>query len=345
MEARDFRSIGRAAQEELRRRALFLIERQGLSQGRAAQLVGVHRQTVNIWVKRYRERGEEGVLDGRRVSPRRGKGRLTAEEAGQVRGWISDGTPDQLDLPFALWTSRAVRELIERRFAKRLGLTAVQAYLWRWGMSPQKPLVRARERSPAAIAAWLERDYPAIARRAKAAGAVIYWGDETGISNQDQIGRSYAPKGKTPVVARTAKRITQSMIAAVSNRGLMRFMLYEGALDIDRFIGFLRRLTRDAGQKVFLIVDNLKVHHAKKVTAWVASHSHEVELFYLPAYAPEHNPDEYLNNDLKQTLRQKPQPRAKKDLIESARSVLRAIQRQPERVRTYFKPEPVRYAA
>jgi transposase len=225
-------------------------------------------------------------------------------------------------------------------------------------MSPQKPLVRARERSPAAIAAWLERDYPAIAGRAKAAGAVIYWGDETGvpsrqagwggetgISNQDQIGRSYAPKGKTPVVARTAKRITQSMIAAVSNRGLMRFMLYEGALDVDRFIGFLRRLTKDAGQKVFLIVDNLKVHHAKKVAAWVASHSHEVELFYLPAYAPEHNPDEYLNNDLKQALRQKPQPRAKKDLIESARSVLRAIQRQPERVRTYFKPEPVRYAA
>jgi transposase len=139
MEAHDFRSIGRATQEELRRRALFLIERQGLSQGRAAQLVGVHRQTVNVWVKRYRERGEESVLDGRRVSPRRGKGRLTAEEADQVRAWISDGTPDQRDLPFALWTSRAVRELIERRFAKRLGLTAVQAYLQRWGMSPQKP--------------------------------------------------------------------------------------------------------------------------------------------------------------------------------------------------------------
>ena len=131
-----FAGIGRATQEELRRRALFLIERQGLSQGRAAQLVGVHRQTVNIWGKRYRERGEEGALDGRRVSPRRGKGRLTAEEADQVRGWISDGTPDQLDLPFALWTSRAVRELIERRFAKRLGLTAVQAYLRRWGHEP-----------------------------------------------------------------------------------------------------------------------------------------------------------------------------------------------------------------
>ena len=345
MEARDFRGLGRPAQEALRRRALLLIEREGVSQGAAAKAVGVHRQTVNVWLKRYRERGEDGVLDGRRVSPRRGKGLLTAEEAGQVRAWVAGGTPDRLELPWALWTSRAVRELVERRFGKRLGLSTVQLHLKRWGLTPQKPVARAKERSPAAVQAWLERDYPAIAKRARAERAVIYWGDETGISNQDQVGRSWAPKGETPVVSRTAKRIAQSLIAAVSNRGLMRFMLYDGALDADRFIAFLRRLVRDAGRKVFLIVDNLKVHHAKKVAAWVASHLHEVELFYLPAYAPEHNPDEYLNRDLKQRLRQKPQPGAKEDLTKSTRSVLRAIQRSPRRVRAYFKPEPVRYAA
>jgi transposase len=345
MQARDFRSIGRVAQEELRRRALVLIEQQGRSQGEAAQLVGVHRQTVNIWVKRYREQGETGVLDGRRVSPRRGKGILSAKEAGQIWAWIVEQTPDQLELPFALWTSRAVRELIGQRLGKRLGLTAVQLYLQRWGLTPQKPLVRAKQRQPAAIAAWLATSYPAIARRAKAVRAVIYWGDETGISNQDQIGRSYAPKGQTPVVARTAKRISQSMISAVSNRGLMRFMLYEGALNADRFIAFLRRLVRDAGRKVILIVDNLKVHKAHKVQAWVASHAHEIELYYLPSYAPDHNPTEYLNNDLKQQLRQQPQASSEQELIERTRSVLRAIQRSPDRLQAYFRPKPVRYAA
>ena len=344
MERRDFRSIGRAAQEELRRRALVLIE-QGMSQTEAARVVGVQRQTVNIWHKRYRERGEESVLDGRRVSPRRGKGVLTAEEAQKVQRWIADKMPDQLKLPFALWTARAVLELIERRFGKRLGLSTVQLYLERWGLSPQKPLARARERSPAAISAWLERDYPLIARRAKTERAAIYWGDETGISNQDQIGRSWAPKGQTPVVARTAKRITQSLISAVSNRGLMRFMLYDGALNAERFIAFLRRLTKDAAQKVFLIVDNLRVHHAKRVKAWLASHLHEIELFYLPAYAPDHNPDEYLNNDLKQKLRQKPQPASKEDLIKNTRTLLRAIQRSPARVQAYFRPDAVQYAA
>ena len=345
MEARDFRGLGRPAQEALRRRALFLLEREGMTQAEAALAVGVHRQTVNIWRQRYRERGEDGLLDGRRVSPRRGQGRLTEDEARQVRDWIAEGTPDRLGLPFALWTSRAVRELIERRLAKRLGLSTVQLHLRRWGLTPQKPLVRAKQRQPAAIAAWLGTTYPAIARRARAAGAVIYWGDETGISNQDQVGRSYAPKGRTPVIARTAKRVTRSMIAAVSNRGLMRFMLYEGALNADQFIAFLRRLIADAGRKVFLIVDNLKVHKAGKVQAWAESHAHEVELFYLPPYAPDHNPSEYLNNDLKQQLRRQPQAGSKEELIGRTRSVLRAIQRSPERVRTYFRPEPVRYAA
>jgi transposase len=238
-----------------------------------------------------------------------------------------------------------VRELIEQRLGKRLGLTAVQLYLQRWGMSPPKPLVRAKQRQPAAIAAWLTTSYPAIARRAKAVRAVIYWGDETGISNQDQIGRSYAPKGKTPVIARSAKRIARSMISAVSNRGLMRFMLYEGALNADRFIAFLRRLIKDAGRKVILIVDNLKVHKAGKVQAWVESHAHEIELFYLPSYAPDHNPTEYLNNDLKQQLRQQPQAGSEQELTRRTRSVLRAIQRSPDRLQAYFRPEPVRYAA
>ena len=345
MEARDFRGLGRAAQEALRRRALLLIEHEGMTQAEAARAVGVHRQTVNIWQRRYREQGEDGVLDGRRVSPRRGKGRLTEDEARQVRDWIAEGTPDRLGLPFALWTSRAVRELIERRLAKRLGLSTVQLYLKRWGMTPQKPLVRAKQRSPAAIAAWLETAYPAIAKRAKAERAVIYWGDETGLSNQDQIGRSWAPRGRTPVVRRSAERITRSMIAAVSNRGLMRFMLYEGALNADLFLAFLRQLTKDAGRKVILIVDNLKVHKAGKVRAWVASHAHEIELVYLPSYAPDHNPTEYLNNDLKQKLRQRPQASSKEELTRRTRSVLRAIQRSPERIRAYFTPEPVRYAA
>ena len=270
---------------------------------------------------------------------------LTALEARRVQGWITDKCPDQMRLPFALWTAQAVRELIHMKLGKTLGLSTMQLYLKRWGFTAQKPLTRATQRDPHKIAVWLEQDYPSIAARAKRERAVIYWSDETGINNQDQIGRGYAPKGQTPVLAQAGQKFSTSMIAAVSNRGLMRFRLYEGALNVAIFIDFLKRLVKDAKQKVFLIVDNLRVHHAKAVMEWLAQHKDEIEIFYLPAYAPEHNPDEYLNNDLKQTIKNKPRAKTRDDLVATTSSILKSIQRRPHRVKSYFHAKHVRYAA
>src|ERR1039457_4287306 len=135
------------------------------------------------------------------------------------------------------------------------------------------------------------------------------------------------------------------MEAAVSNRGLMRFKLYKGALNVAIFIDFMKRLIKDAKQKVFLIVDNLRVHHAKAVQDWLARHKVEIEIFYLPAYAPEHNPDEYLNNDLKQTIKNKPRAKTRDDLVAATSSILKSIQRRPDRVKSYFHAKYVRYAA
>lgn len=345
MKRRDFRSLGRDAQEALRSRAVYMVQALGLSQGEAATAVGASRQIVNQWLRRYASAGDSALLDGRRVSPRKGRGLLTPAEASRVQGWIADKCPDQLKLPYALWTSGVVRELIRRRLGKELGLSTVQLYLARWGFTPQKPLSRATQRSEAAIGRWLEQEYPRIARRARREKAEIYWGDESGISNQDQVGRGYAPQGQTPVLRKTAKKLSTSMISAVNNRGLMRFMCFKGALNVRLFIAFLRRLTDGASGKLFLIVDNLRVHHAVKVRRWVAEHSAAIELFFLPPYAPEHNPDEYLNNDLKQQLKNRPKPDTQQELVKVTTSVLRSLQRRPERIRSYFRPPDVRYAA
>src|SRR5450631_2002479 len=345
MRQKDFRGIGRDTQEALRSRAVFPVLTVRKSQAEAAEAVGVSRQTVNQWLKRHAKTGEAGLLDGRRVSARKGKGKLTAAEAVRVQLWIRDKCPDQLKLPYVLWTAGIVQELIRRRLGKNLALSTVQLYLKRWNFTPQKPLKRATQRSPEAIRRWLEEEYPKIARRAKREKALIYWGDETGISNQDQIGRGYAPKGKTPVVRRTAKKITTSMISAVNNRGLMRFMCFKGALNAGLFISFLRRLIKGASGKQFLIVDNLRVHHSVKVSKWVTEHNDKIELFFLPPYAPECNPDEYLNNDLKQKLRNLPRPDSQEGLVQSTMSVLRSLQRRPNQIRAYFHHRDVRYAA
>jgi transposase len=341
---RDARSLSDDALETLRARAVAMV-RGGATQAAAARAVGVHKNTVSLWLKAWREAGEAGLKARRRGRRPGEQRRLSAAQERAIRKLITDRCPDQLKLPFALWSRAAVRDLIAARYGIALAITTVGEYLRRWGFTPQRPVKRAIARQDARIRAWLAADYPAIAARARAEGAEIHWGDETGISNQAGHGRSFAPRGKTPVVARSAKRHTTSMISTVTNRGTARFMIYEGALNVALFLTFLKRLTRGARRKIYLIVDNLRVHHARKVKAWIAAHPDKIALFFLPPYAPEHNPDELLNSAVKRRLARRPAPRHREELKASLRADMRRLQRLPDTIRAFFRAPTTAYAA
>ena len=178
-----------------------------------------------------------------------------------------------------------------------------------------------------------------------AEGAEIHWGDESGLRSDDVRGRSYAPKGQTPVIRVNNKRHGLSVISTVTNKGQMRWKIFDGALNADILIDFMRRLIRNAPKKIFLILDNLRVHHAKPVKAWLAANAQHIEVFYLPSYSPELNPDEMANADLKQGVTKLTPARTKLQLVKATARHLRSVQRQPERIRKYFEHEPVRYAA
>jgi transposase len=341
---RDFRQLAPVVQAELRRVAVGMVAA-GKTRIEAAAAVGVNRRFVGAWVKAAAQSGE-AALAGRRRGRHPGEQRaLTADQESRLRGLIATRCPDQVQLPFALWTREAVRALIARETGVTLALPVVGRYLRRWGFTPQRPIRRATERREPEVRAWLETEYPAIAARAKREGGEIQWADETGLSNQANYGRSFAPQGETPVILRPATRFTLSMIASLTNRGKLRFMIYAGALNAAIFVTFLRRLIQNAPGKVFLIVDNLRVHHAQRVTDWVHEHRDRLELFYLPSYAPEHNPEEFLNNDLKQTLARRRTPKTKAALKSGLRSYMRRLQRQPAKVRAFFQAPSVRYAA
>src|SRR5919199_26097 len=289
MQKRDGRSLSDEMLEVLRERAVAMAE-MGQSQLAIAAALGVHKNTVSRWLTAWRAGGDRALKRRQRGRRPQEQMAVSAAQAAEIQQLITDHCPDQLELPFALWGREAVRDLIWKRCGVTLAIRTVGDYLRRWGFTPQRPVKRALERHEARIRAWLAEDYPAIARRAKAERAEIHWGDETGLSNQANYGRSFAPKGQTPVIRRTAKRHTTSLISTLTNRGTLRFMIYEGALNASVFLTFLKRLLRSAERKVFLIVDHLKVHHATLITAWVADHQDQLELVFLPAYAPEHNP-------------------------------------------------------
>ena len=275
-----------------------------------------------------------------------GNGRsLSPDQEDHIRKLIVEKRPEQLKMDFALWTRAAVSELIARECGIRLCVRAVGNYLKRWGFTPQKPIKRAYERRPEAIKKWLDGDYPAIAERAKAEDGEIHWGDETALVNTDVRGRSYAPKGQTPVTAAPGRRQKLSMISTVTNQGKARWMIIDGNFDAEKLIEFLEALIKDAVRKIFLILDNLRAHHSKLVKAWLEERKDRIEVFYLPSYAPELNPDERLNADMKHAISTKVPVRTKAKLKAASEEHMGLIGQSPDRVRAYFQDPPVKYAA
>jgi transposase len=192
---------------------------------------------------------------------------------------------------------------------------------------------------------WLRRDYPAIAARAKAEGGTLFWGDETGLRSDDVRGRGYAPPGRTPEVRVNHKRANLGLISAVTNKGELRWMVLDGAITAPDLLRFLARLVRDAGQKVFLILDRLPVHRSAKLRDWLVGREAEIEVFYLPGYSPELNPDEGVNGDLKQAVTRQAPARSKAQLKRTVVGHMRRLSKLPDRVRSFFGHRTFRYAA
>jgi transposase len=343
MKTNDGRYLKLDTLEFIRKRAVELFK-QGYTRKDIAELLGVNRNSVGTWVKMYKKYGLKGLKikkPGRKVGSGR---RLSPEQEQTIQKIIRDKMPDQLKLPFALWNRRAIQALIKEQFEIDLPTRTINHYLKRWGFTPQRPIKRAYEQNPKKVQQWLKSTYPTIEERAQNEDAEIHWGDETGISNDCNYGRSYAPKGQTPVVRRNANRFSASMISSITRQGKVRFMCYQGAMNSQIFLRFLKRLVMDSPKKTFLIVDNLRVHHSKPVKEWLAEHSDDIELFYLPSYSPERNPDEYLNRDLKQSVASKSPARNKNQLKKQVTSHMKSIQKLPERVKSYFKNPNVIYA-
>lgn len=328
-----------------RRRQAVKLRISGMKLKEVAAAVGLSQGVIIAAVRAYQAGGWSAVSvapRGRRV----GDGRqLSEEQERTIRKMICDRTPDQLKMPFALWSRSAVGELVWQEFGIKLPVRTVGHYLKRWGFTPQKPLHRAYEQRPAEVKAWLEEEFPAIQVRARAENAEIHWGDETGLRSDDVRGRGYAPKGQTPVIRINHRRESLSLISAITHRGKVRWMIFDGALNAHLLIEFLKRLIREAQRKVFLILDNLRVHHATLVRAWLAEHLDQIEVFYLPSYSPELNPDECLNADLKHVVTSKAPARSKKQLKNVTLRHLRRLSKSPARVQNYFGHPSVRYAA
>ena len=342
MEKIDLRKLNNDELYSVRKQVIRL-KKQGMKGSEIAEIVGIYENRISqIW-KAYQAYGLEGIkprTSGRKKDSGR---RLTPDEEKAIRAVIINKTPEQLKMAGFLWTRVSICAYIERVYRKKLVPQVISRYLVRWGLTCQRPTKRAYGQDIARVERFKKEEYPAIKKRAEYEKADIYWGDETGIDNTANYERGFALKGQPPVLPVETKRERLNMISAITNYGSVRFMVYEQAMTQQLLLDFLKRLVKDAPRKVFLILDNLRVHHGKIVTAWLEQNRDKIEVFFLPPYSPDINPTEYLNHALKRDVHSGDLPRTKKDIRHKVHSFMRRLQHRREKVSAFFHHKKLVY--
>ena len=336
--------MGRKGQHELRKTIIRMLK-DGKKGNEIAKDLGVSKGHVSN-VKKLYEKGGAKALQPKKRGRQAGKNLiLTPEQEKEIQGIIVDKTPEQMRFKECMWTRNNIREMIEEKYGIEIKLSTLGYYLARWGFSVQRPVKRAYKQDAQKIDAWLNSEFPGITERAEKEDAEIFFGDETNIQNTANYARGYARKGHTPVVQVEAQKLKIEMLSAISKRGKLHFLLYKDSMNTDKLIDFMTRLIADSKKKVFLILDNLRVHHAKAVTAWLEEHKAQIELFYLPPYSPEYNPDELLNSDIKRNAGAKQSPRNQAQLESNVQNRLAYLSDTPSLIASFFLAPLTKYAA
>lgn len=320
----------------------YLKSKKGTHQ-EGADLFKLSKSAVDkIWT-RYKQKGLRGL--GAKKRGVQGGKKINGKQSAEVRLLIKDKLPDQLKLSFGLWTREAVQQLILDSYGIELSRWQVGRYLKSWGYTPQKSISKAFEQNPEKVKEWLDKEYPAIKKRAAKENAVIYFGDETGMRSDHQAGKSYAPQGQTPVIKKTGQRFSLNMISAISNKGHLQFMILDGRFNGEVFKTFLKQMIKYSRQKIYFVTDGHPAHKTKMLNEWLAENKDRIEVFFLPPYSPELNPQEYVNQDVKTNIIGKKRPINKAQMRTNVEDFMNGRKNDKKQVRKYFHVSHVRYAA
>ena len=336
----DGRTLSHEVSEQIRIMAVRRV-REGELPSEVMRSYGLCRTTIYRWLRAARRGGEKALKAHKSPGPKR---KLTDRQRQQVLRWINGKDPRQYGFDFGLWTRKIVQSLIAEKFGFDVGVTAVGRLLAELEITPQKPLRRAYERDPKAIARWMKQDYPRLRARARRRGAKIFFLDEAGIRSDSVLGRTWAPKGRTPEVNTSGQRQSVNAISAVNARGEFWFKVYTKRLNKELFLQFLKAFLRSRRIPVLLVVDGHPAHRARIIAQYVQSLKGRLEIHFLPGYAPELNPDEFVWNHLKkQGVSKKPLHQGE-SLRARVQQDLEQIRRAPALVRSFFQAPSVVYA-
>jgi transposase len=337
----DGRTLDHKTLEHLRKLAIQRVVEEKEAPSEVMKSLGFCRTSIYRWLRKYEDDGLEALVE--KIAQGR-EPKLNEKQQQQVRRWILGKDPRQYGFDFGLWSRRIVQALIQEKMGIELGLTTIGRLLARLEITPQKPLRRAYERDPVAVARWQAETYPRLKKRAKRLGAKIFFLDEAGFQSDPPLGRTYGLKGQTPVVTTSGQRQSLNVISAVNARGEFWAVTYTGKLNAESFVLFLQNfMAGRTGGKVFLVVDGHPAHKAKLVKDYVQSLQGRLELHFLPPYAPDLNPDEFVWSYMKNNGVSKKPLKQNESLQDRIDQDLIAIQKDRKLVRSFFCADSVAY--
>jgi transposase len=339
MKRQDGRKLNPKTLEEIRIRAVQRVQ-DGESPERVIKTLGFARACIYNWLARYRAGGWHGLKTGSRTGRPR---KLNGSHLSWIYRTVVDKDPLQMKFPFALWTRAMIAVVIQRQFGIKLSDSSVGRLLRQLGLTCQKPLFRAYQKSPEAVEQWKQTVFPAIKIRAAKLGASIYFQDESGIRSDFHSGTTWAPKGQTPVIEVTGARFSLNMIGAIDMRGQFRFIVVKGGVSAQQICDFLVRLMHNAEKPVFLIWDGHPTHRSKKVKECIASFKGKLEVYTLPSYSPELNPAEQVWNNVKNHGVGRKKVFGPDQLKSMVIGHLRRLQKLPSIVRSFFRHHECEY--
>jgi len=335
----DGRTLSHEVSEQIRLMAVRRV-REGERPSDVIASYGMCRTTIYEWLREEKEGGQAAL----KASPHPGPDpKLTPKQKLQVRKWMCGRDPRQFGFDFGLWTRQIVAALIHERFGIKIGVTAVGRLLAELEITPQKPLRRAYERDPEAVRRWKEVEYPKLKARAEANGADIFFLDEAGVRSDAALQRTWGLKGKTPEVPTSGQRQSVNAISAVNAMGAFWFCVYTGRLNKETFIEFLRAFLRTRRRPVYLVVDGHPAHRARLVADFVQRRRGRLEIHFLPGYAPDLNPDEFVWNHLRQNGVSKKPLRRNESLRDRVDRDLATIKSKRSLVKSFFRADSVAY--
>ena len=337
----DGRTMPHNTSEMIRRWAVRRVKA-GERPGKVMKSYGLCRTSIYRWLRAEKRGGERALRARKHSGP---KAKLAPQQKLRVRRWINGKDPRQYGFDFGLWTRQIVAALIAERGGVKLGVTAVGRLLAELDITPQKPLRRAYERDPVAIERWQRQEFPKLRARAKRRGAKIFFLDEAGVRSDQVLGRTWGIRGQTPEVPTSGKRQSVSAISAVNALGEFWFAMYTQRLNATGFIELLGKFMHRRKRPVFLVLDGHPAHIAQSVARYVQRLKGRLELHFLPGYAPELNPDEFVWNHLKRQGVSKKPLRRNESLRERVHADLSEIQSRPALVRSFFQAPSVAYTA